>query len=104
MTAKLKALKEQLRTRMHAPIEEIGAWLARVLAGHYRYFGVPGNSEAMQHYRDRLSRLWYTTLRRRSQKTRLPWTRMHRILDRWLPRPRITHPWPDQRFDAIHPR
>jgi len=104
LTAKLKALKEQLRTRMHASIAEIGAWLARVLAGHYRYFGVPGNSDAMQHVRDRLSRLWYTTLRRRSQKTRLPWARMHRLIDRWLPRPRITHPWPDQRFDAIHPR
>jgi RNA-directed DNA polymerase len=104
MTAKLKALKEQLRNRMHAPITEIGAWLTRVLAGHYRYFGVPGNSAAMQHFRDRLSRLWYTTLRRRSQKARLPWDRMRRILDRWLPHPSITHPWPDQRFDAIHPR
>jgi len=104
MTAKLKALKEQLRKRMHAPVAEIGAWLARVLEGHYQYFGVPGNSEAMQHFRDRLARLWYTTLRRRSQKTRLPWARMHRILEHWLPRPRITQPWPDQRFDAIYPR
>jgi group II intron reverse transcriptase/maturase len=104
MTAKLKALKEQLRARMHASVPAIGAWLTRVLSGHYRYFGVPGNSDAMHHYRDRLSRLWYATLRRRSQKTRLPWARMHRILDRWLPKPCITHPWPNKRFDAIHPR
>lgn len=69
---------------MHAPVAEIGAWLARVLEGHYQYFGVPGNSEAMQHFRDRLARLWYTTLRRRSQKTRLPWARMHRIARRQL--------------------
>jgi RNA-directed DNA polymerase len=104
MTAKLKALKERLRTQMHAPVSATGTWLGRVLNGHYRYFGVPGNSEAMQHFRDRLARLWYTTLRRRSQKTRLPWDRMQRILARWLPPPRITHPWPGQRFDAIHPR
>ena len=89
---------------MHAPIKATGMWLGRVLNVHYRYFGVPGNSEAMQHFRDRLARLWYTTLRRRSQKTRLPWDRMQRILARWLPTPRITHPWPGQRFDAIHPR
>jgi RNA-directed DNA polymerase len=104
MTAKLKTLKEQIRNRMHATVAETGAWLGRVLTGHYRYFGVPGNIDAMQHFRDRLSRLWYTTLRRRSHKARLTWVRMHCLLVRWLPQPRIVHPWPDQRFDAIHPR
>ena len=104
MVAKLKTLKEQLHKRMHATVDETGAWLGRVSSGHYRYFGVPGNIDAMQHFRDRISRLWYTALRRRSQKARLTWDRMHRLLVRWIPQPRIIHPWPDQRFDANHPR
>ena len=31
---------------------------------------------------------------------RMTWERMWRLADRWLPRPRILHPWPEQRFDA----
>jgi hypothetical protein len=29
------------------------------------------------------------------------WERMTRLADAWLPKARILHPWPDQRFDAI---
>lgn len=101
---KLHGLKKQLRKRMHVPIPEVGKWLQRVLTGHYNYYGVPGNSPAMHLYRDRITRLWYTVLRRRSHKGRLRWDRMAKLIRRWLPLPRITHPWPDRRFDATYPR
>ena len=39
-------------------------------------------------------------LRRRSQRNRLDWKRMNRLVARWLPRVRILHPWPDERFAA----
>jgi group II intron reverse transcriptase/maturase len=39
--AKLRSLKEELRRRMHTPIEEQGAYLRSVLLGHFRYYGVP---------------------------------------------------------------
>jgi hypothetical protein len=26
------------------------------------------------------------------------------LVDHWLPRPRILHPWPEQRFAVTHPR
>jgi hypothetical protein len=29
---------------------------------------------------------------------------MTRLVDDWLPQPRILHPWPDVRFDVRHPR
>ena len=102
--AKLKGLQEELMRRMHDPVSATGAWLARVLRGHYNYYGVPGNAKAMGSFRNALSRLWYTALRRRSQKGRLPWTRMSRILNKWLPLPKITHAWPDDRFRAKYPR
>ena len=31
---------------------------------------------------------------------RVTWERAYRLADRWLPPPRILHPWPDARFDA----
>jgi len=29
---------------------------------------------------------------------------MNRLIDEWLPKPRILHPWPDKRFAVAHPR
>jgi len=98
---KLADLKEQLRKRMHDPVPRTGAWLKRVLEGHYRYYGVPGNSWAMAFFRDQVTQLWYRALRRRSQKGRLTWERMNRLVRRWLPVPKIRHPYPNQRFDVI---
>ena len=100
-TAKLAGLKEQLRKRMHDPVPKTGAWLHKVLNGHYRYYGVPGNSAAMAFFRDRLTVLWRLALRRRSQKGQLTWERMDRLARRWLPLPSIQHPYPDQRLRVI---
>jgi len=101
MVAKLALLKVQIRRRMHAPVPVTGAWLRRVVQGHYQYYGVPGNSGAMNFYRNQVTRLWRQALRRRSQKARLTWERMHRYAVRWLPRPKICHPYPSHRFDVI---
>lgn len=100
MRAKLKSVKTEMRRRMHLPIPDQGAWLARVLAGHYRYYAVPDNSQALGQFRNEVVRHWRTTLGRRSQKGYVTWDRMGRLTDRWLPRPRIHHPWPSVRFDA----
>ncbi len=102
--AKLADLKEQIRRRMHDPVPKTGAWLTQVLAGHYRYYGVPGNSAAMALFRDRVTRLWRRALSRRSQKGYVNWERMQRLARKWLPVPRIYHPYPNRRFDVIHPR
>lgn len=98
--AKLLAVKSEMARRMHQPIPEQGRWLARVLQGHYNYYAVPDNIEALDAFRKGIIRHWLKTLRRRSQRHRLSWLRMRRLADRWLPRPRILHPWPEQRFTA----
>ena len=95
MRAKLTELKCELRRRLHSPVPVVGKWLRIVLLGHYRYYGVPGNSRKIESIRYHLSQLWFKTLRRRSQKHRLNWERMNRLIDRWLPQPRICHPYPD---------
>jgi RNA-directed DNA polymerase len=100
MRAKLKSVKTEMRLRMHDPIPEQGRWLARVLQGHYEYYAVPDNIEALRGFRDRVIRHWRHALSRRSQTGRLTWERTRRLADRWLPQPRILHPWPNVRFDA----
>jgi group II intron reverse transcriptase/maturase len=100
MRAKLKSVKAEMRRRMHRPVPEQGRWLARVLTGHYNYYAVPDNSEALRAFRYRVIRHWRQALRHRSQKGRVTWERTRRLADRWLPQPRILHPWPSVRFDA----
>jgi len=104
MRAKLKEIKEELRKRMHQPIPEQGAWLKQVVAGFYNYHAVPTNGHALWSFRDEVTRRWQQTLGRRSQKGELIWSRMTRLANDWLPRPRILHPWPDKRFAVKHPR
>jgi RNA-directed DNA polymerase len=100
MRAKQQALKAELRRRKHHKLPEQGRWLASVLQGHYRYYAVPDNIDALQAFRDAVIWHWYQALRRRSQRSRIATDRMHHIAQRWLPRPRILHPWPNQRFGA----
>jgi RNA-directed DNA polymerase len=98
MRAKLVALKQELRRRLHEPLPTQGRWLALVLSGHYRYFGVPWNWRSLEQFRYQVIGLWLRALRRRSQRSRMTWTRMLAHADRWLPTPKLFHPYPDQRL------
>ena len=98
LRAKLKQVKEQLRTRWHAPIPEVGQWLRSVLLGHYRYYGVPRNSRKLSAFRYQVYQLWFRALRRRSQRHRRLQARLNRLARQWLPSPRIFHPYPEQRL------
>ena len=71
-----------------------------IVQGHFNYYAVPGNIDSLGVFRDRLTGHWWRTLRRRSQKRRISWTRMLALADRWLPRPRVLHPYPAARFAA----
>ena len=102
MRSKLREIKEELRRRRHASIDEQGHWLGMVVRGYFAYSAVPTNSRALFAFRRRVSMLWLHSLRRRSQRHRLPWTRMRTLVDRFLPPARILHPWPERRFRLRH--
>ncbi|MDN6887990.1 group II intron reverse transcriptase/maturase [Variovorax sp. CAN2819] len=104
MRAKLREVKEELRSRMHHAIPEQGRWLRAVVTGFFAYHAVPTNARALGAFRHYVSDLWRRTLRRRSQKDHMTWQRMTKLADAWLPPPRILRPWPDQRFAVTHPR
>src|SRR5437588_11558988 len=103
MRAKLRQIKQELHTRMHDPVPRTGEWLKSVVQGYFNYHAVPGNLESLAAFRNRTLGLWWRTLRRRSQKHRLSWTRMLTLAQRWLPPPRALHPYPADRFAASHP-
>lgn len=98
MRAKLKALAAELRVRLHGSIPENGAWLGTILKGHYQYYGLHHNTDAMNNFRHWVSHLRRRMLIRRSGKSRVTWQRMQRLIDKWLPKPRITQPYPSERF------
>jgi hypothetical protein len=104
MRAKLKMVKDQLRRRRYQPIPEQGRWLAAVVRGHQAYYAVPGNNRAVNAFRTQAARHWHHALQRRSQKSQLPWTRMNRIVTRWLPPTRTLYPFPEVRFAAQLPK
>jgi hypothetical protein len=104
MRAKLRNLKQELRRRMHDPVPDTGGWLNSVVRGYFNYYAVPGNLDSLAIFRKRVRALWWHNLRRRSQQRHFSWTRMMALGERWLPLPRVLHPYPAVRFAASHPR
>ena len=86
----LKRIAEWCRQYRHAPIREQWAAMRRKLLGHFGYFGITGNSYALHTFRFRAVAVWHKWLSRRSQRARLSWEEMLRLLARYpLPQPRI---------------
>jgi RNA-directed DNA polymerase len=102
--AKLREIGEELRWRRHHPIPEQGRWLQQVVRGFFNYHAVPTNAKALVTFRHRVTELWWRTLRKRSHRDKTTLERTRKIADDWLPKPKILHPWPDERFAVKHPR
>src|ERR1700746_905209 len=96
--------KKEWRGRRPQPIPAQGQWLGRVVCGYFNYHAVPTNGRALEVFRHHVTDSWRRTLRRRSQKDRITWARMTQLMDGWLPKPIILHPWPSDRFAVTHPR
>jgi hypothetical protein len=104
MVARLKEIRRVLMKMRHIPVPDQGAWLRRVLQGYFGYYAIRTNLRLLRSFRTQVSRAWMHALRRRSQRHRMSWLRMGRLVARWIPPVRALHPWPEKRFDAMHPR
>ena len=106
LRAKLQEIKQQLRLQMHGRVAVVGKWLRSVVQGWFNYHAVPGNYPSLDQFLTQVKRLWLRILRRRSQRGRhrWHWARFDRLVRRWLPRPKILHPYPNVRFRVAHPR
>ena len=80
------------RQRRHRPLAEQHAALARQLLGHYAYYGITGNAQALWRFQRQVERCWRKWLSRRSNRSGMDWERFHRLLIRYpLPPPRVVH-------------
>jgi RNA-directed DNA polymerase len=85
---------------MHDALAQTGKWLKSVVRGYFNYCAVPGNTDSLCLFRTRVTRLWRQVLTRRSQRHNLNWARMQLEVRRSRG-PRVLHPYPEVRFDAI---
>jgi len=89
-TRSVRAIHRWCRSHRHWPLTEQWRALRRKLLGHYAYFGVRGNSDALSRFFHAALKSWRRWLARRSQNGRMPWSRFWRLLEVFpLPRPRL---------------
>ena len=100
----LQRIGEVLRRRRHDDPEEVAGWLQRVLRGWLQYYAVPSSNAFLQAFVRSVRNLWFQQLRRRSQRgnSLRIWEKLAELTQRFFPPIRILHPWPDQRFHAVH--
>jgi RNA-directed DNA polymerase len=89
----LKRIAEWCRQYRHEPVREQWAALKRKMLGHFGYFAVIGNLRALRNFRHQVCGVWRRWLSRRSQRARMSWETMNRLLERYpLPQPHISSP------------
>jgi hypothetical protein len=101
--SKPRSIKEELKHRMHLKIQEQGQWLRRVVGGCFNYHAVPRNIGALTTFHKVSTAMWRGALRWCDQRDRTTWEVIRSLAGRWLPSPKILHPWPGLRFAAINP-
>ena len=88
----IRRIWEWCRDHRHMPIAEQCKALGQKLRGHYGYFGITGNYEALERFHEAVKRAWRKWLGRRSQRGRIRWKRFDQLLSHYcLPPPRAVH-------------
>ncbi|MCD9553457.1 group II intron reverse transcriptase/maturase [Photobacterium carnosum] len=100
LLSKLKWVRAELRKRLHDKPYNVGRWLKRIIQGHLNYYGVPMNSKSLNTFVKEITNAWLKQLRRRSQRHAMTWQKFRRLIDYWIPKVQITHPYPEKRFDV----
>ena len=104
LRARLQQVKQELYRRMHDSIPEQGLMLRRIVQGYLNYHAIHGNMPALETFAREIRRYWFRILCRRSQHHHMNWEKFGPIADRWIPCPKILHPYPNVRFFAKYPR
>jgi RNA-directed DNA polymerase len=90
--AALKRINVWCRQHLHDPVREQWRKLSQKLRGHYAYYGIGYNSEAIGRFAYYVTVAWWHALRRRSQQP-MTWATMTRLLKAFsLPPPRLVRP------------
>jgi group II intron reverse transcriptase/maturase len=89
----LRRIAEWCRTHRHHAVKEQWRALCLKLKGHFGYYGITGNSAALDDFRYHVKRVWQKWLSRRSQTAHVAWDRFALLEQRYpLPPARLAHP------------
>jgi RNA-directed DNA polymerase len=88
----LKAVTAWCSKHRHESITEQQTALTAKLRGHYGYYGISGNMNALRRFTHEVERIWRGWLNRRSHRARMNWERFGRLLEHYpLPRPVVVN-------------
>lgn len=82
-TRAVRTIAHWCRDNRHHPIAQQHAVLSQKLRGHYAYYGITGNSLALNRFRDQVQYVWRKWLARRNSKHRPAWDWFHRLRERY---------------------
>jgi RNA-directed DNA polymerase len=86
------AIAQWCRTNRHQAMVAQHVTLSQKLHGHYAYYGITGNAEALARFRRGVIGLWRKWLGRRHRAGEVSWERMYRLLKRYpLPPAIVVH-------------
>ena len=88
----ITTIAQWCRCNRHRPLPEQHQTLWQKLRGHFAYYGITGNGEALHRFRDAVTRAWRKWLSRRTRGQPLSWERLTRLLERYaLPPAVVVH-------------
>jgi RNA-directed DNA polymerase len=94
MSRSLKAINQWMQSHLHVGMGEQWLKLKQKLHGHFAYYGITGNAEALERFRDEVKGLWHKWLNRRSRRSGgMSWQRFEELLQGLYPFPpaRVIH-------------
>lgn len=104
LRAVLQKVKAWLMRNRHKPIPEQINWLKLVMQGHMNYFAVPKNTLRIQCFHREIQKYWFKALKRRSQRFTLTWKNFGVSANKILPKVKVLHPYPNERFFVKYPK
>jgi len=87
--AGMQRMRDWIKAHRHQPLRKTLKTVGAKLQGTWNYYGLIGNYRRMKLFYEETRRTLYKWLNRRSQRRSLTWRAFDRMLDRFLPRPRI---------------
>lgn len=82
-TRAVRKIAQWCRFNRHRPIPEQYRILSQKMRGHYAYYGITGNSIALNRFRAEVRRVWRKWLGRRNRESRSSWSWFARLQTRY---------------------
>lgn len=92
LTRALQAVRDWCAKHFHDPVRKQWRALDKKLKGHYGYYGITGNADAIGRFRTQVGHIWKRALGRRSQRGYLTKAAFKALTDRFpLPGAKVVH-------------